>query len=87
MPDTLLFFVFPANKNGLNGQVVRTIGKTAVGSIDLMIKVDSKFEIVRSMEKILKEAVSANRTDEDEEWVEESKNNKEVDVQKVLENV
>jgi hypothetical protein len=40
---------------------VRTIGKTAVGSIDLMRSVDSKFEIVRSVEKVLKEAVSNSK--------------------------
>ena len=45
----------------MNGQVVRTIGKTTVGSIDLMKSVDSKFEIVRSVEKALKEAVSSNK--------------------------
>ena len=45
----------------MNGQVVRTIGKTTVGSIDLMKSVDSKFEIVRSVEKALKEAVKSNK--------------------------
>ena len=45
----------------MNGQVVRTIGKTAVGSIDLIRSVDSKFEIVRSVEKILKDAVSTSK--------------------------
>jgi hypothetical protein len=45
----------------VNGQVVRTIGKTAVGSIDLIRSVDSKFEIVRSVEKVLKEAVSNSK--------------------------
>ena len=50
-----------ANKNDVNGQVVRTIGKTTVGSIDLMKSVDSKFEIVRSVEKALKEAVSTSK--------------------------
>jgi hypothetical protein len=45
----------------VNGQVVRTIGKTTVGSIDLMKSVDSKFEIVRSVEKALKEAVSTSK--------------------------
>lgn len=47
-----------ATQKNVNGQVVRTIGETAVGSIDLIRSVDSKFEIVRSVEKVLKEAVS-----------------------------
>lgn len=40
---------------------MRTIGKTAVGSIDLIRSVDSKFEIIRSVEKILKDAVSSSK--------------------------
>lgn len=58
---SFLLLVFLANQNNVNGQVVRTIGKTAVGSIDLIRSVDSKFEIVRSVEKILKEAVSTSK--------------------------
>ena len=59
------------NKDNLNGQVVRVIGKTAVGSRDLIVSVDSKFEIVRNMEKILKDAVKTNKVEGREE-VEES---------------
>ena len=60
------------NKDNLNGQVVRVIGKTAVGSRDLIVSVDSKFEIVRNMEKILKDAVKTNKVEGREEEEEES---------------
>ena len=45
---------------------MRSIGKTAVGSLDLMISVDSKFDIIRNMEKILKDAAKIKMTDEKE---------------------
>ena len=51
----------------MNGQVVRGIGKTAVGSRDLIASVDSKFEIVRNMEKILKDAVKSSKVEGREE--------------------
>lgn len=43
---------------------MRTIGNAAVGSRDLIVSVDSKFEIVRSMEKILKDAVNTNKLED-----------------------
>ena len=55
-----------AKKDDINGKVVRSIGKTAVGSLDLMISVDSKFDIIRNMEKILKDAAKIKMTDEKE---------------------
>lgn len=42
----------------MNGKVIRGIGKTATGSIEMIKSVDSKFDIIRNMEKILKEAVN-----------------------------
>lgn len=62
------------NKDNLNGQVVRTIGKTAVGSVNLIKSVDSKFEIVRNVREKLTEAVKGspkkpinNNAEEEEE--------------------
>lgn len=41
----------------MSGKVLRGIGKTATGSIAMIKNVDSKYDIVRNMKKILKEAV------------------------------
>jgi hypothetical protein len=46
-----------AKKDNVNGKALRGIGKTATGSIKMIKNVDSKYDIVRNMEKILKEAV------------------------------
>ena len=48
------------NQDNLNGKVVRTIGKTAVGSVNLIKSVDSKFEIVRNVREKLQEAVKGS---------------------------
>ena len=39
---------------------MRTIGKTAVGSVNLIKSVDSKFEIVRNVREKLTEAVKGS---------------------------
>ena len=48
------------NQDNLNGKVVRTIGKTAVGSVNLIKSVDNKFEIVRNVREKLQEAVKGS---------------------------
>ena len=75
------------NKDNLNGQVVRVIGKTAVGSRDLIVSVDSKFEIVRNMEKILKDAVKTNKVEGREEEESEAPVNSESSSEDALEKV
>ena len=78
---------FAVNKDNLNGQVVRVIGKTAVGSRDLIVSVDSKFEIVRNMEKILKDAVKTNKVEGREEEESEAPVNSESSSEDALEKV
>lgn len=60
----------------MNGKVLRGIGKTATGSIAMIKNVDSKYDIVRNMEKILKEAVKpAHIETSKEEGASDSHNN------------
>jgi hypothetical protein len=75
--NSFRLFLLIAKKDGVNGKVLRGIGKTATGSIKMIQNADSKYDIVRNMEKILKEAVKTApiETDNDEDIYDTFHNN------------